>query len=107
MDIRRVATLEVDEGVVATYVHNAQKPGLGKIGVLVGLRSSGDAKKLAGFVRQLAMHVAASSPLVLSVEDVDGGDLERERRILTEPATEAGKPDNVHYKTVVGRLRHA
>ncbi len=105
MDIRRAATLEVDEGVVATYVHNAQMPGLGKIGVLLGLRSSGDEEKLAGFGRQLAMHVAASSPLALSIEDVDAGDLERERRILTEQAHESGKPDNIIEKMVEGRLR--
>ncbi len=105
MDFRRVATLQVDEGVVASYMHSAQKPGLGKIGVLVGLQSGGDQEKLAEFGKQLAMHVAASNPLALSTQDVDQEELERERKVLTEQAHESGRPDDIIAKMVEGRLR--
>ncbi len=105
MDIRRLAAIEVDEGVIAAYMHGAQKPGLGKIGVLVGLGSSGDGQKLAAFGKQLAMHVAAANPQALSIEEVDAGELERERKVLTEQARESGKPDNIIEKMVEGRLR--
>ena len=68
MTLRRAAVLSVESGVVASYVHAAIAPGLGKIGVLVGLKSSGDKAKLAALGRQIAMHVAAASPLAVDVE---------------------------------------
>ena len=62
IDLRRTAAVEVDQGVVGCYVHAALAPGLGKIGVLVGLHSAGDPEQLAALGRQLAMHVAAARP---------------------------------------------
>lgn len=105
MNLRRVERLAVENGVVAPYVHNAQKPGLGKIGVLVALESTGDGDKLAELGKQLAMHVAAANPQALSIEAVDPAALERERQILMEQARESGKPDNIVEKMVEGRLR--
>jgi len=86
-------------------MHNAMKPGLGKIGVLVSLESTGDAAALDALGKQLAMHVAAASPLALSRDDVDAGDLERERNILMEQARDSGKPEEIIEKMVEGRLR--
>jgi elongation factor Ts len=86
-------------------VHNAIAPGLGKIGVLVALESSGDAGKLAAIGRQLAMHVAAANPQYLDVGSVDPAALERERDVLREQARASGKPDNIIDKMVEGRLR--
>jgi len=105
MDLRRSAVLEVENGVVSSYMHNAMKPGLGKIGVLVALESTGDAAALDALGKQLAMHVAAASPLALSRDDVDAGDLERERKILMEQARDSGKPEEIIEKMVEGRLR--
>src|SRR6185437_2093923 len=68
MSVRRAAALSVDPGVVASYVHNATSPELGKIGVLVGLKSSGDTEKLSALAKQIAMHVAAASPLAIAPE---------------------------------------
>ncbi|MBT4939791.1 MAG: translation elongation factor Ts, partial [Rhodospirillaceae bacterium] len=82
MDLRRSAVLEVENGVVSTYMHNAMKPGLGKIGVLVALESTGDAAALDGLGKQVAMHVAAANPLALSRDDVNQDDLDREKAIL-------------------------
>lgn len=105
MTLRRAAGLEVQNGVVATYVHNSVAPGLGKIGVLVGLDSEGDTEKLAALGRQIAMHVAAAAPLWTSIDDVDPDILERERNVLTEQAKASGKPDEIIAKMVEGRLR--
>ena len=105
MELRRSAVLEVENGVVSTYVHNAIKPGLGRIGVLVALESTADAAAVGALGKQIAMHVAASSPLALTRDDVDADDLERERNILIEQARDSGKPEEIIEKMVEGRLR--
>jgi elongation factor Ts len=105
MALRRVRRLDVAEGVVLSYVHNALAPGLGKIGVLVALESSGDAQKLATVGRQLAMHVAAANPQYLDIASVDKAALDREREVLREQSRASGKPEAIIEKMVEGRLR--
>jgi len=105
MTLRRTAMLSVSEGVVSTYVHGAVADGLGKIGVLVALESSGDKDKLNGLGRQIAMHVAATSPLALNTDELDPAVVEREKSVFSEQARESGKPENIIEKMVEGRLR--
>jgi elongation factor Ts len=105
MSLRRSTSLQVSNGVVASYVHNAVAPNLGRIGVLVALESDGDAEKLSAFGRQLAMHVAAAAPRWTDIGDVDASELERERSILVDQAKASGKPDEIIEKMVEGRLR--
>ncbi|MTI16669.1 elongation factor Ts [Rhodobacteraceae bacterium RKSG542] len=105
MTLRRSAGLQVSEGVVATYMHNAAGEGLGKIGVLVALESAGDADKLNALGRQIAMHVAATNPMALNVEELDPEAIERERAVYVEQARESGKPEAIIEKMVEGRLR--
>ena len=105
MNFRRGQHLAVGEGCVVSYVHNAMADGLGKIGVLVALESSGDAAVLAALGKQLAMHVAAARPEALAIEDVDKKALERERDVLAEQARATGKPEEIIEKMVEGRLR--
>ena len=105
MSLRRAIGLSVGQGVVASYVHNAAAPGLGKIGVLVAVESAGAADKVAALGKQIAMHIAAANPLSLSVADLDKAAVERERGVLAEQAKASGKPDNVIAKMVEGRLR--
>ncbi|MDA7946614.1 MAG: translation elongation factor Ts [Hyphomicrobiaceae bacterium] len=105
MVLRRCQRIEVSEGAIGHYMHNAAAPGLGKIGVLVGLESSGDTEKLAELGRKLAMHVAAANPIAVTEEDIDPGVIERERAVLSEQARESGKPENIIEKMVEGRLR--
>ncbi len=105
MNLRRARRLEVKQGVVVGYVHNALKPGLGKIGVLIALESAADAAVLASLGKQLAMHVAAASPLSLDVASVDPAALDRERDVLKEQARASGKPENIIDKMVEGRIR--
>ena len=105
MNLRRAATLSVSAGVVVSYVHSAIAPGLGKIGVLVALESTGDAAKLADLGKQIAMHIAAARPDALDIADVDSSSLERERNVLAEQARASGKPEAIIEKMVEGRVR--
>lgn len=105
MNLRRSKRLSVENGVVASYVHNAAAPGMGKIGVLVALESTGDAAKLQALGKQIAMHVAAANPQSLDISSVDPASLERERAVLTEQARASGKPEEIIGKMVEGRVR--
>ena len=105
MSMRRGETLSVEQGCVVSYVHNALSGGLGKIGVLVALESSGDKASLEELGKQIAMHVAAARPEALSVESISAEAVERERNVLIEQAKASGKPDNIIEKMVEGRLR--
>lgn len=105
MVVRRAARFVVEPGVVAPYVHNAVAPELGRIGVLVALKSEGDKAKLIELGRKIAMHIAATSPLSLSTDDLDPAAVERERAIFSEQAAESGKPPAVVEKMVEGRIR--
>ena len=105
MALRRADCLTVPDGIVSSYVHNSVVPGSGKIGVLLGLQSTGDLSKLKGLGKQIAMHVAAAAPLYCRVDDVDPHALRREKEVLTEQARQSGKPDNIVKKMVEGRLQ--
>ena len=105
MMLRRASRFVVDAGVVATYIHNATAPDLGRIGVLVALRSEGDKAKLKELGRKIAMHIAATQPLSLSTDDLDPAAVERERAIFAEQAAASGKPPAVVEKMVEGRIR--
>jgi len=105
MTLRRTAYLAADKGVVSTYMHNQESPGLGKIGVMVALESTGDAEALKAFGKQIAMHIAAANPQAVDTDSLDQDLVERERAVLTEQAKESGKPAEVVAKMVEGRLR--
>lgn len=105
MNLRRYKTLEVKSGVIASYVHAAAAPGLGKIGVLVALESAGDAEKLNALGKQIAMHVAAAKPEALTTAELDPASIEREKNIFREQAASSGKPAEIIEKMIEGRLR--
>ncbi len=105
MSFRRAKVLEVSQGLVASYMHSALVPGLGKIGVLVALESSAPTETLEALGKQIAMHIAAARPEFLTIADVDQAALDREKAVLTEQARESGKPEEIIEKMVVGRLR--
>jgi elongation factor Ts len=105
LTLRRSAYMEVKQGVVATYLHNAVGEGLGKIGVLVAIESAGDKAKLLELGRQIAMHVAATRPESTTSADLDQALIERERQIFAEQARASGKPENIIEKMIEGRIR--
>jgi elongation factor Ts len=105
MTIRRAKVLRVPSGTVATYMHNAVKPGLGKIGVLVALEAENELEALESLGRQIGMHVAATRPDALDVSAVDPSALEREKAVLREQAATSGKKPEIIEKMIEGRIR--
>ncbi len=105
MTLRRAAKISVPQGAVATYIHSAVREGQGRIGVIVGLKSSGDPAKVEALGKQIAMHVAAAKPLAARVEDLDPEVVKRERDILADQSRGSGKSEEIIQKMVEGRLR--
>jgi elongation factor Ts len=105
VNVRRSAVMSVDHGILASYVHSAVAPGLGRIGVLVALESEAPADTLFGIGRKIAMHIAACAPLWVSRDDIPAGVIAERRLELTEQARKTGKPPAIVEKIVEGRLR--
>lgn len=103
--LRRMALLQVRQGIVSTYVHNELQPRRGKIGVLVALESAGNAEKLAALGRQLAMHIAAARPEALDTASLNKDLVARERAIHADKAKQSGKPAEIIEKMVDGSMR--
>ena len=104
INIRRAAVVSVSKGILASYIHNAMTPGMGKIGVLVGLESDSDSPELLELGKQIAMHIAAAKPLAISHDQLPLEDVEREKNILSKQARESGKPEEIIEKMLAGRL---
>ena len=105
MTLRRAASLEVSQGVVSSYIHNAVIEGAGKMGVIVALESPGKADELAVLGRQLAMHVAAANPLAIDPTGLDPAVVKREKDVLADKYRQQGKPENVIEKIVESGLK--
>ena len=105
MTIRRAKVLSVSQGVVASYMHKALRPGLGQIGVLAAVEGPGELATLETLGRQVGMHVAAARPEALDIDSVDPAALDRERAVLSEQARASGKPEAIIEKMVDGRIR--
>ena len=103
--LRRVDSVQVNEGIVSSYVHNTIANNMGKISVLVGLESLADKNQLEQLGKQIAMHIAASNPQALDKESVNQKDIDNEREIFIEQTRKSGKPDNIIEKMVEGRIR--
>jgi elongation factor Ts len=103
--VRRMKHVSVGQGVVVPYMHNAQGPNLGKIGVLVALESAAGADVLEPLGKQLAMHIAAAFPQALNADGLDAEVIERERKVAREKAAESGKPADVQEKMVDGAIK--
>lgn len=105
MNIRRMAGVSVEKGLVSSYLHNKVTDDLGKIGVLVGLESDADEATLEGLGKHLAMHIAATAPKALDTESLDPELIEREKNVLIEQARSTGKPEEIILKMIEGRMK--
>ncbi|MFT9188851.1 MAG: translation elongation factor Ts, partial [Acetobacter orientalis] len=105
MSLRRARVFTVPSGVVATYVHGALRPGLGKIGVLAAIEAPSADDAIAQLGRQIGMHVAATRPSSLDVTSLNPEEVERERAVLIEQARASGKPEAIIEKMIEGRIR--
>lgn len=105
MNLRRARVLSIKHGVVASYVHQPLRPGLGRIGVIVAIDAPDELEGLELLGRQVGMHIAASRPEWIDIGGVDPAALEREKSILREQAAESGKPAAIIEKMIEGRIR--
>ena len=105
INLRRMTRFDSSNSNVSTYIHGQVNEGLGKIGVMVNLKSDAEKEALSELGKKIAMHIAATNPLSVSVEDIPSDVLERERNILIEEARESGKPEDIIEKMIDGRLK--
>ena len=107
MMLRRMKNIKVNKGAIVSYVHNATAEGMGRIGVLVALESRLENRHIKCLGKQIAMHVAATKPVSLSIEDLDPSIVQREREVLIEQAKQSGKPQEIAEKMVEGRIENS
>ena len=105
MNIRRLEFLDVNEGGLFSYIHNSVSEGLGRMGVLVALESKADVEFLSTIGKQISMHIAATSPKSLDINDLDETFVDRERQVLIDQALASGKPKEIAEKMVNGRMQ--
>jgi elongation factor Ts len=105
MSLRRAAELSVSKGAIGSYVHSSVSDGLGKIGVLVALESSGDAAELTALGRLIAMHVAAANPQAVDAAGLDPAVIAREKDVMADKYKQQGKPANVIDKIVESGIK--
>jgi len=105
IQIRRMAHLNINSGLIVSYIHNQIATNMGKIAVIVGFESSADSNKLSELGKQIAMHIAAARPDALNIESVEPSKLAREVEILKEQARSSGKPESIIEKMIEGRIR--
>ncbi len=105
INLRRINKISVTNGIISSYIHNQIIEGMGKIGVLVGLESEADNDQLEDLGKKIAMHIAATNPISVSIEDIPADVLEREKSILAEEARSSGKPEEIIEKMTEGRLK--
>ena len=105
MNIRRIEYIEVSEGVLVSYVHNKVSEDLGKLGVIVAIESKANKDKLLEVGKQIAMHIAATSPKSLNIDDLDTNLVDREKEVLIDQAVSSGKPKDIAEKIVQGRMK--
>jgi len=104
LNLRRFKSLNVEKGVIVSYIHNSVANNLGKIGVLLSIETTAESGLVLDLGKQLAMHIAALNPISLNIEDVDKDTLNKERAIITEQANETGRPQNIIEKMVEGKI---
>ena len=105
INLRRMMRFESSHSHVSSYIHGQVNEGLGKIGVMVNLRSTENQETVNDLGKKIAMHIAATNPLSISIADMPSEVLERERKILIEEARESGKPEEIIEKMIEGRLK--
>ena len=105
MNIRRIEYIEVSEGVLVSYLHNKVTEDLGKLGVIVAIESKANKDQLTDVGKQIAMHIAATSPKSLNIDDLDANLVKREKDVLIEQAVSSGKPKDIAEKMVEGRMK--
>jgi len=102
--IGRAKTFNYDGSKNFNYLHTVVKDNLSNIAVVVSLETSNSSDNLKNFGRQLSMHIAASNPLALDVNDIDKKILDKEQTLISEELKNTGKPDAIVQKISIGKI---
>jgi elongation factor Ts len=105
IQLRRIGHLTIDQGHIFSYTHNAVRDSLGKIGVLVAIKTNLGKEQISDIGKGLCMHIAASNPIALSSDLIPADIIEKEKQIAIEQAKESGKPEAIIEKMVDGRIK--
>ena len=105
INLRRMKKITNDNGIISSYIHSQVVDGMGKIGVLVSLKSDADKLQLSDLGKKIAMHIAATNPISINIGDIPSDILDREKNILIEEARASGKPEDIIEKMTEGRLK--
>ena len=102
--LRKVAFISNEKSINFSYVHSAVKRNLGKLGVLLSLKTTIPEKKISDLGKQMAMHIAASSPLAIDKDNLDQDLLRKEKEIINEELKNSGKDNKIVEKIGIGKL---
>jgi len=102
--LRRSAFIGKDKSINFSYIHSSLKKNVGKLGVLLSLETTKSKKEILDLGKQLAMQIAASSPLAIDKENLDHGILEKEKEIILEELKNSGKDTKIIDKVAMGKL---
>ena len=102
--IGRTRTISHDSSTNFNYLHTIVKDNLSKLAVIISLESKDTSDKIKSFGKQLAMHVAASNPLALDIDEIDNDVLKKEEELVTEELKNTGKPEDIVKKISLGKM---
>ena len=102
--IGRAKTISNENSLNFSYLHSVVKDNLSKLAVVVSLNTKEKNEKINIFGKQLAMHIAASSPLALESKDIPQSIIEKEQELVTEELKNSGKPDEIVKKISLGKI---
>ena len=106
INLRRLSKISLkNTGIISSYIHNQVIEGMGKIGVVVAIESEADKSILEDLGKKIAMHIAATNPISISIDEIPEDILAREKNILSEEARASGKPEEIIEKMTEGRLK--
>ena len=104
LTIRRVDYINSIDGFVGTYVHNVEKDNMGKIGVLVSIKTDIEYSKISDFLKNICMHITAANPISLTSSGIDQEIINKEKEFQIEEIKKSGKDESIQEKMLEGKM---
>ena len=105
LTIRRAKYITIDGGLIGTYVHNIEKDNMGKIGVLVSIKTDIENSQLDDFLKKISMHIAAANPISVNEKNIDQDIISKEKNFYLEEIKKSGKEKNIQDKMLEGKMK--
>jgi len=106
--IRRTKYIKSDNGFIGTYIHNVEKDNMGKIGVILSVSTNISKNKIDNFLKSISMHIAATSPISLNIDNLDRKLVQKEREIVMEQlksSSEKSKDQSILERIIDGKMK--